>query len=184
MGWSVLAIIFHACRLSPSMIAASASAQSMSNRPISSPYPPTSDVPTLFLPTFSVDDTRSPKVGTGLQYYTERNPAPAQTRVQIPDTIELQDHDRPQSLPPFQHNVGTSTSTFPFSNFTTPDKELPAVPDEAVHEPSATLHRVAIGDAAMLRCENLGPLSPPPTPPVHERTNIVPRIRVSFGEAS
>jgi len=171
-------------KLSPSMIAASASTQSVSNRSVYSSFPPTSDEPIL-LPTRNVDTSRSPKVGTGLRYYTERDPAPEKARVQISDPIDLQDHDRPQSpLPPSHHGACAPTSTVSFSSFSTPVKELPSVPDETVPVLSATLHQAALKDTAMLRYGDVGPLSPPPTPPVHERENNVPRIRVSFGEDS
>ncbi|KAF8530970.1 hypothetical protein JB92DRAFT_2825375 [Gautieria morchelliformis] len=163
-------------KLSPSMIAASASAQSISNRPLSSPYPSVSEVPILS-PTCSVDTTRPPKVGTGLRYYSERNPAPMHVRIQIPDPIDIQSHDPSHSSPPLPRHAST-----PISTFSNSEKELPLVPDVTVCVPSPTLHLTALKDADMIRGENPGPLSPPLTPPVHERENNVPDIRVSSGE--
>ncbi|KAF8525163.1 hypothetical protein BU17DRAFT_84087 [Hysterangium stoloniferum] len=68
-------------KLSPSMIAAGATSPSHHSRPMSSPYP--------------MGSPRTPRVGTGLQYYSERNPAPANIRVQIPGPIDDQTLDQP-----------------------------------------------------------------------------------------
>lgn len=157
------------------MIAASVSAQSMPNRPVSSPYPSSSDAPVVS-PTGSVDATiRSPKVGTGLRYYTERNPAPVDARVQIPDPVEDSDSSEFPRCPSDQL-IGETTSTVSTA------EKLPLVPDVTVRTPSPTLHEAALKDLDLLRGENTGPLSPPPTPPVLERESNVPRIRISSGD--
>jgi hypothetical protein len=173
------------CRLSPSMIAASTSSPSISNRPVSSPYPP-ANAPPQHSPTGSAPDTsasRPPRVGSGLRYYTERNPAPTQIRVQIPDPIDPQDHDRPPPPTHPHHDPIPNPSTPTLTTFSGPTKQLPAVPDVTVRAMSPpSLDLAALKDAGMGRAENKGPLSPPPTPPVHERDSNVPHIRVSSGE--
>lgn len=163
-------------RLSPSMISASASTPSLSNRPVSSPYPSAIDPPIRSSTCSAPDLSRTPRVGSGLRYYTEQNPAPAQARVQIPDPVDLQDHDRPGPRPPSHHDPNTSTLTF------TTFKQLPLVPDVTVRAMSPfALDMAALKAAGMGRGKNSGPLSPPPTPPVNEQG--VPHITVNSGEA-
>ena len=162
-------------RLSPSMIAASASTQSMSNRPISSPYPSTSDA-LIVSPTDSVITTRPHKVGTGLRYYTEQNPAPTHARVQIPDATDIPDHDPLQSplLPSHPYSSAPASECTTFNS----EQDLPVPSNMTGRVPSPTLWK----ELGILRGEGTGPLSPPPTPPVHEREGNVPRIRISSGE--
>ncbi|GJJ13895.1 hypothetical protein Clacol_008152 [Clathrus columnatus] len=80
-------------KLSPSMIAAVAEKQvSQYSRPVSSPYP------------LSNNATRSPRIGVGLKYYTEKNPAPPDIRKQIPGLIDLGESEHSTSSIPTMTN--------------------------------------------------------------------------------
>lgn len=69
------------------MIAAAAETEvTRLSRPLSSPYP-------------VGNTTRSPRIGVGLQYYTEKNPAPPDIRKQIPDPIGLSDSEHSPTIP-------------------------------------------------------------------------------------
>lgn len=128
-------------KLSPSMIAANTTSPSQHSRPMSSPYP--------------IGSPRTPRVGTGLQYYSERNPAPANIRVQIPGLIDEQIIDQP----PLQFINAEASMAISVNA-----KELPLVPGVSVFASSPSPGIIE---------------SSPPT-----RDSNVPDIRVSFREDS
>lgn len=69
------------------MVAAVAEMEAMRPlRPLSSPYP-------------TGNTTRSPRIGVGLQYYTEKNPAPPDIRKQLPDPIDLSGSENTPTIP-------------------------------------------------------------------------------------
>ncbi|KIJ38483.1 hypothetical protein M422DRAFT_258852 [Sphaerobolus stellatus SS14] len=118
-------------KLSPSMIAATAAVETpKAARPYSYPFPA----------------TRSPRVGTGLQYYTEQNPAPSDVRVQIPDPVS---QDPPPAVQPFTTPVAAShvISVSPITSVIPQERPLESIPTRSLtHDSNVPDIRVSSGD--------------------------------------